>query len=95
LKKPKKFYTYLICSSLKNKKLISYVGYTDNIKKRLEKHNTGKGAKFTRGKKWFLIFKKTLQNKSSAMKFEYRLKKDRKLRKKLIKKFQSRVVIKN
>ncbi len=90
-----KFYTYLICSSLKNKKLISYAGYTDNLKKRLEKHNAGKGAKFTRGKKWFLIFKKIFQNKSLAMKFEYRLKKDRKLRKKLIKKFQSRVVIKN
>ncbi len=95
MKTHKKFYTYLICSSLKNKKLISYAGYTDNLKKRLEKHNTGKGAKFTRGKKWFLIFKKTFQNKSLAMKFEYRLKKDRKLRKKLIKKFQSRVVIKN
>ncbi len=86
MKTHKKFYTYLICSSLKNKKLISYAGYTDNLKKRLEKHNTGKGAKFTRGKKWFLIFKKIFQNKSLAMKFEYRLKKDRKYKKKINKK---------
>ena len=87
MKAHSKFYTYLICSSLKNKKLISYAGCTNNLKERLEKHNAGKGAKFTRGKKWFLIFKKTFQNKSLAMKFEYRLKKDRKLRKKLIKNF--------
>jgi len=87
LKAHSKFYTYLICSSLKNKKLISYAGCTNNLKERLEKHNAGKGAKFTRGKKWFLIFKKTFQNKSLAMKFEYRLKKDRKLRKKLLKNF--------
>ncbi len=86
MKTRKKFYTYLICSSLKNKKLISYAGYTDNLKKRLEKHNTGKGAKFTRGKKWFLIFKKVFCTKSLAMKFEYRLKKDRKYKKKINKK---------
>jgi len=87
LKAHSKFYTYLICSSLKNKKIISYAGYTNNLKKRLEKHNAGKGAKFTRGKRWFLIFKKTFQNKSLAMKFEHRLKKDTKLRKKLVKNF--------
>ncbi len=86
MKTHKKFYTYLICSSLKNKKLISYAGYTDNLKKRLEKHNTGKGAKFTRGKKWFLIFKKIFYTKSLAMKFEHRLKKDRKYKKKINKK---------
>ena len=95
MKTRKKFYTYLICSILKNKKSISYAGYTDNLKKRLEKHNTGKGAKFTRGKKWFLIFKKVFCTKSLAMKFEHRLKKDKKYRKKLIKNFQSKVVILN
>ena len=31
-------------------KPITYVGYTNNLKKRLDLHNSGKGAKFTRGK---------------------------------------------
>ena len=42
------FYVYLIVSKVK-KRTISYVGYTDNINKRLKLHNQGKGAKFTRG----------------------------------------------
>ena len=44
------YYVYLIVSKVKNK-TISYVGYTNNIKKRLKLHNIGKGAKFTKGKK--------------------------------------------
>ena len=36
-------------------KLVTYVGYTNNIIKRVKQHNTGKGAKFTRGRKWKLI----------------------------------------
>ena len=36
----------------------TYVGYTDNINNRLKKHNTNKGAKYTRGNKWKVIFKK-------------------------------------
>ena len=59
----------------------TYVGYTINLKARLEKHNTNKGAKSTKGYKWILIFKKTFKNKSNAMSFEYKLKKNRKERK--------------
>ena len=44
------YYVYLIVSRFKNNKKISYVGYTNNLQKRLNLHNTGKGAKFTRGK---------------------------------------------
>jgi putative endonuclease len=51
------FFVYIIATSA-NKKIISYVGWTSNLKKRLELHNSGKGAKFTRGRKWFLIFKR-------------------------------------
>ena len=76
-----KYYVYLIVSfSLKNR-LISYVGYTNNLEKRLKLHNTSKGAKFTKGKKWIIIYKKKFTTKSSAMKGEYKLKKDYKLRK--------------
>ena len=79
------YFVYLITAKDKNKKRISYVGYTANIKKRLNLHNSGKGAKFTRGKKWKLVYYEKYDSKSDAMKKEYRLKKNYKLRKKLIK----------
>ena len=75
---------YLIVSNLKNNKKISYVGYTNNLKKRLNLHNSGKGAKFTRGKKWKLVYYEKYDSKSIAMKKEYKLKKNYKLRKKII-----------
>ena len=61
----------------------SYVGYTSNLKERVKKHNSNKGAKFTRGKEWILIYKKKYQTKSLAMRNEYLLKKNYKLRKKI------------
>ena len=64
-------------------KMISYVGYTKNLTKRLRDHNSCKGAKFTRGRKWNLIYKETYKTKSLAMKKEYRLKKNYSLRKKI------------
>jgi len=63
-----------------NGKYLSYVGYTKNLKKRLSLHNTSKGAKFTKGKKWKIIFSKRYNSKSKAMKEEYLLKKDFKKR---------------
>jgi len=78
------YFVYLIITENKNKKRFSYVGYTGNIKKRLNSHNSGKGAKFTRGKKWKLVYYEKYMSKSQAMKNEYRLKKDYKLRKELI-----------
>ena len=66
-----------------NDKLISYVGYTNNLRKRLKLHNSSKGAKFTRGKQWKLIYSKKYLSKSIAMKEEFKLKKNYKLRKKL------------
>ena len=73
------YYVYLLIS-LSNKKFISYVGYTNNLKNRLILHNSSKGAKFTRGRKWKLIYKKKYNNKSMAMKEEYKLKQNLKLR---------------
>ena len=75
------FFVYMIISNHKDK-WISYVGYTNNIEKRLELHNTSKGAKFTKGKSWQLVYKKKYQNKVDAMKNEYKLKKNYKLRSK-------------
>ena len=66
------FYVYLIASKIK-KKTISYVGYTSNLKKRLRLHNSNKGAKFTKGKKWKLIYYEKYNSKIEAMKYEYSL----------------------
>ena len=77
-----KYVVYLIISSAKNK-TISYVGYTNNIEKRLKLHNSNKGAKFTKGKKWKLIYYKKYSNKNEAMKNEYKLKKNYILRAKI------------
>ena len=73
------YFVYLIISKNKDK-LISYVGYTKNIKTRLFLHNTGKGAKFTKGRKWKLAYIKSYNSKSKAMSEEYILKKNAKLR---------------
>ncbi len=81
-----KFFVYIIANS-SNKKIITYVGWTNNLKKRLQLHNSGKGAKFTRGRKWILIFKKEMLSKKNAMQFEYKLKKDRKIRKDITNKY--------
>ena len=76
------YYVYLLIAKVKNK-TISYVGYTNNLKKRLKLHNTNKGAKFTKGKKWRLVYYKKYESKISAMKDEYKLKKNYNLRKKI------------
>ena len=73
------YHVYLIVSKVK-KRTISYVGYTNNINKRLKLHNNSKGAKFTKGKKWKLAYFKRYDNKILAMKEEYKLKKNYKLR---------------
>jgi putative endonuclease len=65
----------------------SYVGYTNNIKQRLNKHNSNKGARSTKGHNWILIYKKKFNNKSSAMSFEYILKKNRLQRKIILEKY--------
>ena len=77
-----KYFVYLIISKNKQKHL-SYVGYTNNLKKRLTKHNASKGAKFTRGRKWILAYSMSYDTKSKAMREEYKLKKNYRLRKKL------------
>tara|TARA_B100001250_G_scaffold376882_1_gene365500 strand:+ start:356 stop:613 length:258 start_codon:yes stop_codon:yes gene_type:complete len=81
-----KYFVYLLIHN-KDKKSISYVGYTNNLKKRLMLHNSSKGAKFTRGRKWTLIYKKCYNSKSLAMKNEYLLKNDRIKRNQIKKKF--------
>jgi putative endonuclease len=80
------YFVYMLLSKHKGK-FISYVGYTHNLLKRLSLHNSSKGAKFTKGKKWVIIYNQKYKNKSDALKDEYKLKKDYKLRNKIKNKF--------
>ena len=84
----KSYYVYLIVTKRKNK-LVSYVGYTNNISKRIKMHNLSKGAKFTKGNFWSLIYKKKYETKSLAMREEHILKKNYKLRKKIKEKYHN------
>ncbi len=84
------YFVYLIVTKVKNK-TISYVGYTNNLKKRLNLHNSSKGAKFTRGRKWKLIYYKRYKYKINAMKNEYKLKNNYILRKEIKKKFYENI----
>ena len=70
--------------SISSSKRKTYVGYTIDLKKRINLHNINKGAKSTRGFKWKIIYKKTFYYKRLAMSFEYKLKKDKKKRKYLL-----------
>ena len=65
----------------------TYVGYTNNLESRLTKHNNNKGAKSTKGYKWVLIYSKKFKSKNEAMSYEYKLKNNKTLRKKLLEKF--------
>ena len=76
------YFVYLITSQDK-KKTISYVGYTNNLDKRIKLHNSNRGAKFTKGKKWKLIYYEKYRTNVQAMKNEYTLKKNYYLRNKI------------
>ena len=82
----KNYFVYLI-GTLSKDKYITYVGYTSDVKKRLFLHNNSKGAKFTRGRNWFLIMQKKYLSKKKALKEEYKFKKNYKLRKKFLNKY--------
>ena len=75
------FYVYMLKS--KSVKPITYVGYTNNLKKRIILHNSGKGAKFTKGRKWVLIYKEKYKSTKEAISREYYIKSNRSLRNKL------------
>jgi len=78
------FYVYILIH-INHKNNPTYVGYTKDLYNRLKLHNSSKGAKFTRGRFWKIIYKKKYKLKSNAMKYEYYLKKN-KIKRDIIKK---------
>ena len=79
------YYVYMLKS--KSVKPVTYVGFTSNLQKRINLHNSGKGAKFTRGRKWKLIYKEKFKSKREAISREYYIKKNISIRKKIKKKY--------
>ncbi|MDC0628542.1 GIY-YIG nuclease family protein [Pelagibacteraceae bacterium] len=69
-------------------KPVTYVGYTNDLEKRIRLHNSGKGAKFTRGRQWKLIYKEFFKSKNKAISREYYIKKNRTLRNNIKKKYK-------
>ncbi|MFW6006638.1 MAG: GIY-YIG nuclease family protein [Bacillota bacterium] len=65
-----------------------YTGYTTEPARRVEEHNQGEGAKYTRGRSPVnLVYKEKYDKKSKALQREYEIKSlSRKLKEKLIKK---------
>mgnify|MGYP000716239818 CR=1 FL=1 len=57
-----------------------------SLSKYIKKHNENKGAKSTKGYNWKLIYRRKFLSKKEAMSYEYKLKKDVKKRKKILKK---------
>lgn len=80
------YYVYML-KSIDRVKSKTYVGFTNNLNKRLSKHNSNKGAKSTKGYKWIVIYKKRFINKNDALSYEYQLKKNRKKRENLLNEF--------
>ena len=76
-----KYHVYMLISL--SGKPVTYVGYTNNLKKRVTLHNRSKGAKFTRGRKWKLIYKEKHSSKKEAISREYYIKNNRTFRNKI------------
>ena len=75
------YFVYMLKSL--GKESVTYVGYTNDLKKRVNLHNNNKGAKFTKGRKWKLIYKEKHSSKKEAISREYYIKNNRKLRNKI------------
>ena len=81
-----KFYVYMV----RCRDGTFYTGYTNDLSRRLKLHNSGKGAKYTRGRgPVTLIYKRACKSLSGALKTEMGIKKlSREEKKKLVKKKQ-------
>ena len=80
------YFVYMLKSL--GKESVTYVGYTNDLNKRIDLHNNNKGAKFTRGRKWKLIYKEKFDSKKEAISREYYIKKNRTLRNKIKENFK-------
>jgi putative endonuclease len=67
---------------------LTYVGWTNDLARRLAQHNAGTGARSTRGRAWVVLHTETFPTRNEAMSREWHLKRDRAFRKQLVLKAQ-------
>ena len=67
----------------------TYVGWTNDLERRLERHNNGTGARSTRGRQWRLLYAEPYPTREGAMSREWHLKRDRRFRALLSQPFQA------
>jgi putative endonuclease len=75
-------YVYVL-GTFANNRHLTYVGWTNDVARRLDRHNSGKGARSTRGRIWVLLHSERFSTRNEAMSREWHLKRDRVFRKKL------------
>jgi len=73
-------FVYLLGSASKGR-VVTYVGWTNDLDKRIARHNAGTGARSTRGRAWVLLHVESFATKTEAMSREWHLKRDRAFRK--------------
>lgn len=62
-----------------------YTGWTNNLKKRIEAHNSGKGARYTRARRPVkLVYYEEFKTKEEAMSREYAIKHMKKIKKEML-----------
>ncbi len=62
----------------------TYVGWTTDLDRRLSQHNTGTGARSTRGRRWSLLYAERYTVRNEAMSREWCLKRERQFRRRLL-----------
>ncbi len=62
---------------------LTYVGWTNDLDRRIARHNDGTGARSTRGRTWVLLHTERYATRQEAMSREWHLKRDRAFRKRL------------
>jgi putative endonuclease len=75
-------FVYVLGTRDKNRHL-TYVGWTNDLDRRIARHNAGTGARSTRGRTWVLLHTERFATKQEAMSREWHLKRDRAFRKAL------------
>jgi putative endonuclease len=72
---------------------LTYVGWSNDVARRLAQHNAGTGARTTRGRAWTLLHTEAFATRGEAMSREWHLKRDRAFRKALMEEMKSSLVI--
>ncbi|MEK9752406.1 MAG: GIY-YIG nuclease family protein [Rhodospirillaceae bacterium] len=76
-------FVYVLGSRAADGAIRTYVGWTNDLEKRLDAHNAGTGARSTRGRNWVLLYAERFATRPEAMSREWHLKRDRRFRRDL------------